>query len=75
MPCQPIHVTISAANLITAHLSTAQPIIVTLTGGAGVGVTDHAVLTNLDYAHAGHIGFQKKVDWDEEYNSFLIDRI
>jgi len=43
-------------------------------GCSGVGTSNHAALTNLDYDNANHTGFQKKIDWDEDYNAFLVDK-
>jgi len=41
---------------------------------SGVGVVDHSKLQNLDYASAGHTGFQKELIWDEDLISYLIAR-
>lgn len=36
---------------------------ITISGGAGGGVSDHSLLSNLDYASAGHTGFQPAGDY------------
>ena len=53
---------------------TEREIIHVTLGSSGVGTTNHAQLTNLDYDNANHTGFQKKIDYDEDYRSFLIDK-
>jgi len=37
------------------------------------GTTDHALLSNLDYANSGHIGFQKKMIYDPDYKTYLVE--
>ena len=66
-----INVTIAEKEIIAITLDS-ETINVTLEGG--LGTTDHAALSNLDYDHAGHTGFQKKIDWDDDYNAFLVDK-
>ena len=41
---------------------------------SGIGVVDHSKLLKLDYASAGHTGFQKELIWDEDLISYLIAR-
>ena len=36
------------------------------------GITDHALLTNLDYDHAGHTDFQKKLTYQPTYKAYEI---
>jgi hypothetical protein len=36
------------------------------------GTTDHAALSNLSYSTAGHTGFQPTIEWDYDYNTYLI---
>jgi len=44
------------------------------TGATGAaGTTDHALLSNLDYAHAGHSDFQKKLTYVTEYKAYSIE--
>lgn len=57
---------------INVTISEREIIHVTLDGG--VGTENHAALTNLDYDNANHTGFQKKIDWDDNYNAFLVDK-
>jgi hypothetical protein len=37
------------------------------------GPGDHAALSNLDYANAGHSGFQKMLIWEPSYKAYLIN--
>jgi hypothetical protein len=39
---------------------------------SGAGVVKHNLLQNLDYANAGHTGFQKALVWDSDYLMYLI---
>ncbi len=48
--------------------------IIAVTINGGIGTSNHAELSNLDYDNANHTGFQKKIDWDEDYNAFLVDK-
>lgn len=57
---------------INVTVTELEIISVTLTGGTGT--SDHAALSHLDYDNAGHTGFQKKIDWDDDYNAFLVDK-
>ena len=44
------------------------------TGATGpAGTTDHSLLSNLDYAHANHTGFQKTLTYVSEYKAYLIE--
>jgi hypothetical protein len=43
------------------------------TGPAGSAATDHSLLSNLDYAHAGHTGFQKALSYVTEYKAYLVE--
>lgn len=44
------------------------------TGATGAaGTTDHSLLSNLDYAHAGHSDFQKKLTYVTEYKAYSIE--
>ena len=43
------------------------------TGAAGPSATDHSLLSNLDYAHAGHSDFQKKLTYVTEYKAYSIE--
>ena len=44
------------------------------TGATGAaGTTDHSLLSNLDYAHAGHSDFQKKLTYDVDYGVYLVE--
>lgn len=36
------------------------------------GTTDHALLQHLDYASAGHTGFQPKINYTPEYKAYEI---
>ena len=36
------------------------------------GTTDHSLLSNLSYATANHTGFQSGIDWDVDYETYLI---
>jgi hypothetical protein len=53
---------------------TEREIIHVTMGCGGTGTSNHAALTNLDYDNANHTGFQKKIDWDDDYNAFLVDK-
>jgi|GEM_PF-6165260 len=57
---------------INVTITEKEIISVTISGGSGT--SNHASLSNLDYASAGHTGFQKTIEWDEFYRSFLIDK-
>jgi hypothetical protein len=37
------------------------------------GTTDHALLSNLDFDNSGHIGFQKKMIYDPDYKTYLVE--
>ena len=57
-----------------AALKTSAPL--STGGGGGGGVTDHALLTNLDYASASHTGFQATIPFDDlsgSYNTHADD--
>ena len=42
-------------------------------GLKGDGTTDHSQLSNLDYTHAGHNDFQKKLVYDAAYKAYLVE--
>ena len=45
------------------------------TGATGAaGTTDHTLLSNLDYAHANHTGFQKTLSYVTEYKAYLVEQ-
>jgi len=59
-----INTTISGADpTIDGHLTTKQYVDVAITTATGSLTADHASLTNLDYASAGHTGFQAAGDY------------
>jgi len=37
------------------------------------GTTNHALLSNLDYANSGHTNFQKKLTYVTEYKAYSIE--
>jgi len=71
----PISVSVSSSTINTS-VDSATPVSVvvsqtvisaSVSGGGGGGVTDHAALTSLDYASAGHTGFQASLTADVDY--------
>ena len=67
-----INVTIAERETISATITDKEIITVIFEGGSGT--MNHASLNNLDFENSGHEGFQKKIGWDDDYNSFLIDK-
>ena len=45
---------------------------VKIIGGTAVGISDHSLLSNLDYDHAGHQNFQKKINYISAYKAYVI---
>lgn len=45
---------------------------VKIIGGGSSGISDHSLLSNLDYDHAGHVDFQKKLNYISEYKAYEI---
>jgi hypothetical protein len=44
------------------------------TGPVGPGgTTNHALLTNLEYDHANHVGFQKALTYIPEYKAYELE--
>jgi len=37
------------------------------------GVVDHSLLSNLDFAHAGHTGFQKQLVYSPDFKAYEVD--
>jgi len=57
-----INVTITEKEIIRVTIS-----------GFGGYTNNHAALSNLDYSASGHQGFQKELEWDDNYKTYLID--
>jgi len=53
-----------------------DPKIIVKFGSQGIkgdsGITIHSELTNLNYASAGHTGFQSKLVYDADYGAFEV---
>jgi hypothetical protein len=42
------------------------------TGATGPSITNHALLSNLDYDSAGHTDFQRQLDYDPAFRAYLV---
>ena len=36
--------------------------------------SNHASLSNLDYDNSGHSGFQRKMTWEDDYKSYVVEK-
>ena len=60
--------TTGAASTIPGPIGTTGAI-----GTTGPAATDHNLLTNKDYVHAGHIGFQKQLVYSSDFKCYEIE--
>jgi len=42
-------------------------------GGCGSGVTSHNLLSNLDYDHAEHVGFQRQLIYTPDFKAYIVE--
>jgi hypothetical protein len=71
-----IIINLAKQNNLFFKLNNTPKILVRLgyvTTGISTGTLQHDLLNNLDYENAGHIGFQKKLEYISEYKCYEID--